>query len=216
LIVEEGMDRMNLRSALGRLAVTVPFFGTAAAVLTMFGQPMPVPPGADSALILIVTNETLNPAFEELESWNRSQGCRSELLILDPGPTNEQEFVQELGVFCRERGVTGVLLGGNRRQIPLMSDSVPGPDAGGIHHVVPIPTPRVSPMPPDLALGRIPVRNLDEAWAFVAACRESGETLDQIFADTMNQDMAVALHASTPKRELIPAAIKSSGRSPRP
>ena len=82
--------------------------------------------------------------------------------------------------------------------------------------MVPIPTPRVSPMPPDLALGRIPVRNLDEAWAFVEACRESGETLDRLFAETMAQDMAVVLSFTTPRPELMPAAIKTSGVSPRP
>jgi hypothetical protein len=192
----EGASRMRVRSALRRLAVTLPFFGTAAVVLTLFGNP-PLPPGDESALILIVTNSTLNPAFAELEDWNRAQGCRSELLTLDAGPPNERRFVEELGALCRERGVTGLILGGNRRQLPLMSGSgrgqFPGPDENGIARLVPIPTPRRSPIPSDLAMGRVPVGTLDEAWAFVEACRQSGETLDQLFGRT--GDMAAVLPA---------------------
>ncbi len=211
-----------LRSALRRLAITLPFFGTAMVVLAVFGKPTSsLSPETDSALILIVTNEALNPAFEELESWNRSQGCRSALLTLDMGPRNEQRFVEELGALCRERGVTGVLLGGNRHQLPLMSgsgrgQSFPGPDAEGIPHMVPIPMPRLSPMPPDLALGRVPVGNLDEAWAFVEACRESGETLDRLFGYTMTQDMATVLPAWAIAPEVSAAPFQLARVWPRP
>lgn len=213
---------MMLRSALRRLAITLPFFGTAVVVLALFGKPTSsISLKADSALILIVTNEALNPAFEELESWNRSQGCRSALLTLDMGARNEQRFVEELGAMCRERGVTGVLLGGNRHQLPLMSGSgrgqlSPGPDAQGIPHVVPIPMPRVSPMPPDLVLGRVSVGNLDEAWAFVEACRESGKTLDRLFGYPRTQDMATVLPACVTEPEAGAATLQLAGVWPRP
>jgi hypothetical protein len=176
---------MSIASVARRLAVTVPFFSLAAVVLGLLSNPaVPRSSLVDSPppLILIVTPESLNPAFLALGAWNQGQGGRSVIVPFEPG-SDRREMLYHLASLCRKEQATGLLLGGNAKLVPLL------PDHAGHHspvlpgsgpRILPVPTPRAGLMPKGLAVGRAPVGDLAEAWAFVNACRTSGRTLNQL------------------------------------
>jgi hypothetical protein len=223
------MFRMKLRSALRRLAVTLPFFAVAAVIMGLFSDPLsPGRPNPDglSPLILIVTTESLHPAFKALDDWNRAHGCSSRLITLDGKriPKSESGLMTRIGALCREQGVTGLLLGGDRRHVPLMHGRGRGqfnPETKtGMPQVVPIPTPPGVVMPAGLVVGRAPVRSLEEAWTFVNACRESGQTLDILIEGGRSLDVAEAVFPYL-ESELFPAVsatatLRMARVSPRP
>lgn len=178
---------MRLVSAARRLAVTVPFFATATVLLAFFSHPEGVPvPGhaAAGGGILIVTTSDLDPAFRALESWNEQHGCAADVVTLPRRRTLDAAgLAATLSVLSRERGVSAILLGGDRRQLPVSpADSrVPGLVAGATNlHIEPVPTPEAMALPSHLWMARAPVATLPEAWAFVDACRRNGKTLDQL------------------------------------
>lgn len=178
---------MRIRSVLRRVGVTLPFFSTAAVVLGFFSNPA-VPPVAedvtDPSLILIATTKPLGPAFHALESWNDSRGCAAELVTLDDSFfENAGKAEARLAGLCREKGATGLLLGGHAELLPVMPESgrILQPSAfpgGGALTRVPI---SADSGLWGLTVGRAPVRDLAEAWDFVNACRLSGRTLDDLF-----------------------------------
>jgi len=176
---------MKLRSALRRLAVTAPFFLTAAAVLRIVAAPLDVSPERSVPLVLIVTTERLHPAFRALELWNETQGCRARVVTLR-GSDFQGTVAPRLAALCREAGATGVLLGGAEDLVPLLGGARTSSylllPEGKAPRVVAEPVPAPQSMPRGVLVGRAPVRDLEEAWAFVEACRTSGRTLDQLIA----------------------------------
>jgi len=180
---------MRLVSAARRLAVTVPFFATAAVLLGFFARPQIVPgPAADGASgsILIVTTPDLNPAFRALQSWNRKHGCATDVYILPRPGSDDPGLGAMLGVLCRQRGVRGLLLGGDRRQLPVTAADtrVRGlvSDRAGLR-IESVPVPEAAAMPAHLWMARAPVATLTEAWRFVEVCRENGQTLDVLMGN---------------------------------
>jgi hypothetical protein len=176
---------MKVRSALRRLAVTAPFFLTAIAVLRMVAGPLDVASEHAAPLVLIVTTERLHPAFRALELWNETQGCRARVVTLR-GQYFDGTVTPRLAALCREEGATGVLLGGAEDLVPLLggtrTSSYLSLPEGKAPRVVAVPMPAPQSMPTGILVGRAPVRDLEEAWAFVEACRTSGRTLDQLIA----------------------------------
>ena len=175
---------MKVRSALRRLAVTVPFFLVAAAIMRVAAGPLdaPLSPSA-SPLVLIVTTERLHSPFRALELWNGTQGCRARLVTLDdPSQTN---LATRLSTLCRDEGATDILLGGDERLMPLLARA----GAGGAGPACEDGTPRVftvaahGSIPSSVRVSRAPVHDVGEAWAFVEACRTSGQTLDRLLAE---------------------------------
>jgi hypothetical protein len=175
---------MNVRSALRRLAVTLPFFLVATAIMRVIALPLDVSERTPRPLVLIVTTEHLHPPFRALEQWNGTQGCRTRLVTLADHPGTN--VVSQLGALCREEGATGLLLGGDEQLIPLLAPfdrAGPAPGyAGGTPRVFPVPAGEAA-IPSGVRVSRAPVRDLGEAWAFVEACRTSGRTLDRLLAE---------------------------------
>lgn len=178
---------MRIRSVLRRAGVTLPFFSTAAVVLGFFSNPA-APPVVEHAsnpsLILIATTKSLGPAFHALESWNDSRGCAAELITLDESFfENAGRAESRLASLCREKGATGLLLGGHTELLPVMpeSDRIVQPSSTPMGKALTrIPIAADSGLW-GLTVGRAPVRDLTEAWEFVNACRLSGRTLDELF-----------------------------------
>ena len=212
---------MRVRSAFRRLGLTIPFFLAAALVLLYFSAPVvPVPApvsGAESSF-LIVTTEGLRPAFEAFEDWNKAQGCRVSLVSLPEGeaPRRVEGMVAYLGALCALRGDTGLVLGGDHRLVPFLDrDDVPVSEASVPVSFASVATPRLVPVPPTpgsflpegLRVGRAPVRDLDEAWAFVEACRASGRTLDWLLASE-------AVHALTAVPDRSTSLSPAAGHPP--
>lgn len=180
---------MRLVSAARRLAVTVPFFATAAVLLGFFARPQSVSgPAADreSGSILIVTTPDLNPAFRALQSWNRRHGCATDVYTLPRLGSDAPGLETMLGVLCRQRGIRGILLGGDRRQLPVTAADtrVRGlvSDRAGLR-IEPVPVPEAAAVPAHLWMARAPVATLTEAWRFVEICRENGQTLDVLMGN---------------------------------
>ncbi len=182
---------MKLGPACARLGLAVPYLALAAVALAFFGDPVvpPAPSGSTGAPTLIVTTEALRAPFEALEGWNRERGCASVVIGLTPGrgSGSMESMVAYLGALCARRGGAGLLLGGDQRLVPLWSGL--GEDAGmpgtlPVHPpgpgLIPVPTAPGDGLPAGLRVGRAPVRNLAEAWAFVDFCRADGRTLDQM------------------------------------
>lgn len=175
---------MSIRSVARRLAVTIPFFSLAAVVLGLLGNPaIPETPFVDASpsLVLIVTTESLDPAFRALGAWNQVQGCPADIVSIPPG-FDHRATASRLAALCRQRQATGLLLGGNSELVPFLMEpgSVQPPSApGGGPRILPVPA-LLAGLPQGVAVGRAPVGDLDEAWAFVNACRTSGRTLDQL------------------------------------
>jgi hypothetical protein len=174
---------MKARSALRRLAVTIPFFLVATAIMRVVAGPLDAPLPSSSPLVLIVTTERLHPPFRALELWNGTQGCRARLVTLEE--RGEGDLLSRLGDLCRDEGATDLLLGGDERLIPLLARA----GARGAGPACEDGTPRVFPVsargeiPPSVRVSRAPVHDLGEAWAFVEACRTSGQTLDRLLAE---------------------------------
>jgi len=177
---------MRFETAARRLAVTVPFFTVAGVLLGFFSRPeTPAEPRVETPArgVLIVTTADLDPAFRALETWNEERGCPAEVytvprLNLRSGPG----LAATLGVLSRERGVNAILLGGDRRQLPVTVADSRDPlsrTSAGLR-IEPVPTPDAVAMPAHLWMGRAPVTTLPEAWAFVEACRSNGKTLDEL------------------------------------
>jgi hypothetical protein len=195
-----------------RVAVTLPFFSTAAVVLGFFSNPT-VPPVAEvapgSSLILIATTEPLGPAFHALESWNDFHGCASEMITLDDSYGDAKQTETRLAELCRQKGATGLLLGGHAELLPVM------PESGRILQPSSIPAAGILtriPISSDsglwgLTVGRAPVRDLAEAWDFVNACRLSGRTLDELFT--------VELASGISKDQILEAVAVSAPARPR-
>ena len=179
----EGTLGMKLRSALRRLAVTVPFFFVASTIMRMVAGPLDAPLPPASPLVLIVTTEHLHSPFRALELWNGTQGCRARLVTLDD--PSEMDVVSRLSGLCREEGATDLLLGGDERLIPLLARA----GARGAGPACADGTPRVfsvsarGDLPAGIRVTRAPVHDLGEAWAFVEACRTSGQTLDRLLSE---------------------------------
>jgi len=179
----EGTLGMNVRSALRRLAVTLPFFVVAAAIMRVVASPLDASLPPSSPLVLIVTTERLHPPFRALELWNGTQGCRTRLVTLDN--PSETDLVSRLSALCREEGATDLLLGGDERLVPLLARA----GAIGAGPACEDGTPRVftvsgrGDIPPGVRVSRAPVHDVGEAWAFVEACRTSGQTLDRLLAE---------------------------------
>jgi len=175
---------MKVRSALRRLAVTVPFFLVALAIMRVAAGPLDAPLSPSSSpLVLIVTTERLHPPFRALELWNGTQGCRARLVTLDD--PSETDILSRLSELCRDEGATDLLLGGDERLIPLLARA----GVGGAGPACEDGTPRVftvstrGDIPPSVRVSRAPVHDVGEAWAFVEACRTSGQTLDRLLAE---------------------------------
>ena len=134
-------------------------------------------------VVLIVTTERLHSPFRALELWNGSQGCQARLVTLgDPGGS---DLAVRLGELCRDQGATDLLLGGDERLIPLLARADGGRGgpayADGTPRVFTVPARGM--VPAGVRVSRAPVRDLGEAWAFVEACRTSGQTLDRLLAE---------------------------------
>jgi len=163
--------------------VTVPFFLVATAIMRMVAGPLDAPLPPSSPLVLIVTTERLHPQFRALELWNGTQGCRARLVTLDD--PSETDLVARLGELCRDEGATNLLLGGDERLIPLLARA----GVNGAGPACEDGAPRVfsvsarGDIPPTVRVSRAPVHDLGEAWAFVEACRTSGQTLDRLLAE---------------------------------
>jgi hypothetical protein len=191
---------MNVGSALGRLAVTVPFLFLATALLGFFAAPLvPADDGrgiTTSTGVLIVTIDPLRAPFEALDDWNRQQGCSSYVVTL----TGQGRLVPHesqllyLGNLCSRYRVQTVLLGGNPSLVPLLGPEEADPARGASTESRPevelLPAPSRWPENEGLRLGRAPVGNLEEAWAFVNACRSQGLTLDQLLEEGGSLDVA--------------------------
>src|SRR5262245_37824045 len=181
----EGTLGMKLRSALRRLAVTLPFFVLAAGIMRVVAGPLDAPLPPSSPLVLIVTTEPLHPPFRALELWNGTQGCRARLVTLDD--PSEINLAARLGEICRDEGATELLLGGDERLIPLLARG----GARGAGPACEDGNPRVfsvstrDGLPVGVRVTRAPVHDLSEAWAFVEACRTNGQTLDRLLAEPM-------------------------------
>jgi len=188
--LREGTLGMKIRSVLRRLAVTVPFFVVAAAIMRMVAGPLDAPLPPSSPMVLIVTTERLHPPFRALELWNGTQGCRARLVTLDG--SSETDLVARLSELCRDEGATDLLIGGDERLIPLLARA----GTRGAGPACEDGTPRVftvstrGDIPPQVRVSRAPVHDLGDAWEFVEACRTSGQTLDRLLAEP------VALHTS--------------------
>ena len=151
--------------------------------MRVVASPLDAPLPTSSPLVLIVTTERLHPPFRALELWNGTQGCRARLVTLDDA--SEIDLVSQLSELCRDEGATELLLGGDERLIPLLArgsarSGGPACEDG---------TPRVfsvsarGNLPVGVRVTRAPVHDLGEAWAFVEACRTSGQTLDRLLAE---------------------------------
>jgi len=198
---------MILREALRRLAVTVPFLVLAAVLLGFFGRTT-LPPryGPDgTALVLIVTTPSLSPAFQALRAWSDEQGCPTLMLTLDSESSlgSSQGWVRSLGPYCNSKGVTGLLLGGDRDLLPALGDqegasSPPGHLDRQLFEprLVAVPYPSDGTLPEGLLMGRALVNDISQAWAFVEACRGSGQTLPQLLDGTQ-----MRAHRETASRE---------------
>ncbi|HET9233966.1 MAG TPA: hypothetical protein VFP10_07500 [Candidatus Eisenbacteria bacterium] len=174
---------MMLRSALRRLAVTVPFFLVATAIMRVIAGPLDISGPRSVPVVLIVTTERLHSPFRALELWNGSQGCQARLVTLgDPRGAN---LAERLSGLCRDQGATDLLLGGDEELIPLLAradEGVGGPAyKDGAPRVFTVPARGV--VPAGVRVSRAPVRDVGEAWAFVEACRTSGQTLDRLLAE---------------------------------
>ncbi len=198
---------MRVRSALRRFGLTIPFLIVAVLVLAYFSAPVVKGPGpvtGGESSFLIVTTETLRPAFEAFEVWNREQGCPVTLVSLPEGgsPKRVETMVAYLGALCALRGSTGLVLGGDRQLVPFLEkEHVPAVESAARLSFASVAAPRLVPVPPSpggflpegLRVSRAPVRDLDEAWAFVEACRASGRTLETLLAtETIHSFTAVA------------------------
>ena len=181
---------MNVRSALRRLAVTVPFFLVALTIMRVVAGPLDAPLPPSSPLVLIVTTERLHPPFRALELWNGTQGCRARLVTIDD--PSDADLASRLCALCRDEGATDLLLGGDERLIPLLfsgNGSASRASTIGAGPACEDGTPRVftvlgrGDIPPGVRVSRAPVHDLGEAWAFVEACRTSGQTLDRLLAE---------------------------------
>jgi hypothetical protein len=180
----EGDIENVLRSALRRLAVTVPFFTLAGIVLTLFGHPRDA--GVPQPVVVIVTSPALHPAFDALENWNDAHGCPARVVTVGVGA---EESSWSAGLTAQLPGyrIRGLLLGGDEAQVPgTPGDAVESspPALGGetVPTVVPVPLTGREPAFRGVPVLRAPVRNLPEAWAFFESCRASGRTLDRILA----------------------------------
>lgn len=176
---------MKLRSALRRLAVTVPFFLVATAIMRVIAGPLDISGPRTVPVVLIVTTERLQSPFRALELWNGSQGCQARLVTLgDPRGLN---LAERLNGLCRDQGATDLLLGGDEELIPLLAradEELGGPAyKDGTPRVFTVPARGV--VPAGVRVSRAPVRNVGEAWAFVEACRTSGQTLDRLLAEPL-------------------------------
>jgi hypothetical protein len=202
---------MSIRSVARRLAVTLPFFSLAAVVLGLLSNPViPDSSLADSpsSLILIVTTESLHPAFRALEMWNRVQGCPSDIVSFEPG-SDRHAMVSRLAALCRERRATGLLLGGNTELVPLLlgpGGHLPPAAPGSGPRILPVPAPRAL-MPEGMTVGRAPVGDLAEAWAFVNACRTSGRTLDQLMSASASVAVLLGGQPASVSRSLLYSAL---------
>jgi hypothetical protein len=168
--------------------VTLPFFATAAVLLGVFGHPrQPV----SSPVVLIVTTETLRPAFMALETWNDERGCPTRVLTL----TDRGAPAWLDGLAVSRRDLRGLLLGGDRAQVPGILEE------GGLRPLrmgtwtASGPFTAREPRLLGVPVLRAPVRDLGEAWAFFEACRASGKTLDRLLAaDAVSWEGARSLH----------------------
>jgi hypothetical protein len=212
---------MRVRSALRRFGLTIPFLVMATLVLVYFSAPVingPAPVSGAGSSFLIVTTEALRPAFEAYEVWNQEQGCPVTLVSLPEGdsPKRVESMVTYLGALCALRGSTGLVLGGDRQLVPFLEwEDLPPADSALPISLASMEPPRLVPIPPSpggflpegLRVGRAPVRDLDEAWAFVEACRASGRTLESLLATEV-------IHALTavadPHPSLSPASARPS------
>lgn len=214
---------MKLQSVGRRLAVTVPFFIIAALVLGFLGDPV-IPersrPADASPLVLIVTTEAFHQPFHALETWNQARGCPVKVVTiegLEKGSRTDTEV--DLAEACRELGATGLLLGGTSALIPLFPSSfriqTGSAKESRAPEILPVPPGHEQPFLKEVPVGRAPVADLAEAWAFVEACRTSGQTLDYLIGGGGVKDVALAL----PSREvlpltMLPAASLSYPKSP--
>jgi hypothetical protein len=211
---------MRARSALRRLGLTLPFFITAALVLIYFSAPVvhsPGPATGAGASFLLVTTQGLRPAFEAFEDWNQEQGCRVTLVGLPDGdaPGRTEDMVTYLGALCALRGSTGLVLGGDRRLVPFLErEDASTPETVLGVSLASSATPRLVPVPPSprgllpegLRVGRAPVRDLTEAWAFVEACQASGRTLEWLLTgDAVHSFTAVPDERPTLSPAVAPA-----------
>lgn len=192
---------MKLRSAARRLSVTIPFFTVAALVLGSLEDPaIPVfNQSVDgSPLVLIVTTEALHQPFHALETWNQARGCPVKVVtLLELGKGSMVDTELDLVAACRALGATGLLLGGTPALIPLFPESFriqTGNTRGAeTPQILPVPRREGPPFLDGVPMGRAPVADLDEAWAFVEACRTSGRTLDHLIGNGSDLDVALAL-----------------------
>jgi hypothetical protein len=210
--VEGGLLSMIVKSASRRLAVTLPFFTLAAVLLGFFGRTTAPPRGLDphgSPLVLIVTTSSLRPAFEALQAWSDEEGCPTLMVALDRDSAGG--WMAQLGPICTQRGVTGLLLGGNRQLIPALS----GPERSRAAprsdpeekapRLIAVPTPSDGTMPQGMRVGRAVVDDLPQAWAFVEACRGSGRTLAELLDQTQTlADRDAGLRAALMAKALAP------------
>jgi hypothetical protein len=181
---QEGNIERLFRSALRRLAVTLPFFTLAGIVLTLFGRPREAV--VSQPVVLIVTSPALHPAFDALETWNDAHGCPARVVTLGTGDDERSWAAQLVERFPGYR-IRGLLLGGDEAQVPAAA-GVPGDGAltprsgASVPTVVPVPLVAREPELHGVPVLRAPVRDLPEAWAFFESCRASGRTLDRILA----------------------------------
>jgi hypothetical protein len=196
--IQEG-GRQVLRAAAPRALAVLPFFLLAALVLSLSGRSVAPPGGRDLAStspVVIATTRPLAPAFAALEEWNRKQGCPSYLLLVDDRAmsASPEEQIAYVSTLCARWGMAGILLGGDARHVPARApDGVAGQGAPGspLTWIRFVPSPAATgPLSEGLPVRRVMVRNLDEAWAFVEACRVHGQTLDEIVAGGISDPVA--------------------------
>jgi hypothetical protein len=197
--IEEG-GRQVLWSAARRALAVLPFFLLAGVVLGRSG-PAALPPEAErrplvDSPVIIATSTSLRPAFAALEEWNRKQGCASYLLLVDDGAmsASPEGQIAYVGALCARWGMAGILLGGDARHVPAsFPDGVAGQGAPGspLTWIRFVPGPEApGPTGETVPVRRVVVRDLDEAWAFVDACRAHGQTLDEIVGGGISDPVA--------------------------
>jgi hypothetical protein len=186
--IKEG-GRQVLRSATPRAFAVLSLLLFSALVLALAGHPVVPPPGpfeAQGSPVVVATTPPLLPAFEALEEWNRQEGCPSYLLLVDEGAmsVSPEEQIAYVSTLCARWGMAGILLGGDARHVPAwVPDGVAGEGAPGspLTWIRFVPSPAVPGTISDgVPVRRAMVRNLEEAWAFVEACRRHGQTLDEL------------------------------------
>jgi len=149
------------RSWLARAAVAAGFLSLSCAVLVLSNGVVrnrsPLGDGVSGTgnTFLIVTRESLRPAFESLGEWIAEDGGSSVLFTvesLDEGTRGND--VLELKRICRRRGYQGLIIGGSES---VLGASIVAKLERGPSRVL-----------------RAQVSTLDEAWRLVAAWRETG------------------------------------------